>query len=166
MPEYYATFRFMSEPGDFIGQGQNNVYSSADSGFKVRVCEKNSIEFTGERDFDRWSVEFAAPKGQALKVGDYKRAIRYPFQPDHQPGFSMSGNGRGSNHSFAVFIIDAILIDEDGDLAVFWAKFAQRSEHLEAPTLLGEIYYTTRAIETPAAVGDGKHLHQVVALLA
>jgi hypothetical protein len=134
-------FLFQSEPGDFIGQGRTEEYTAADTACSVIATDRNYIRFTIERGEDRWSIEFAAPKSQRLKVGMYERATPCAFHADGEPGFTMSGNGRASNKSFGGFIIRKIRFNNSGLPVLLQAQFAQRSELTDAPTLFGELYY-------------------------
>ena len=136
-----AAFLYQSETGDYIGQGRTDEYKAANTSFTVLTTSRNEVCFTIERGDDHWNVSFAAPKGKNLRVGKYERATRLAFRNDTEPGFTMSGCGRGSNHSFAGFIIRKIRFNNDGNLVLLHMQFAQRSERPDAPTLFGELYY-------------------------
>jgi hypothetical protein len=88
-----------SEPGDYIGQGIEQLYTSDDSTiigslppgggvFAATVLQGNFDHF--------WFVEVAAIPGEPLVEGSYTGALRYPFN-DGAPGLSIAGDGRGCN---------------------------------------------------------------------
>jgi hypothetical protein len=136
-----AAFLYHSEPGEYIGQGRTGEYKAVDTLFKVSTDNRNKVRFTIDYGDDHWNIEFAAPKGQNLRVGNYGCATRCAFHLDTEPGFTMSGCGRGSNNSFAGFIIRKLRFNNHGDLVLVHMQFAQRSERTDAPTLFGELYY-------------------------
>lgn len=87
----------VSTAGDYIGQGQKMSYE--DKEITVRGNHGSvSISVGG------WNIEFAAPRGGSLGVGDYPNAKRFPFH-DESPGLSFTGHGRGSNRVGGRFVI-------------------------------------------------------------
>ncbi len=142
-----AKFSFSSKSGDFIGQGLSRSYDLNDS--KIVVCDvghvnrarTNAVRFTVERDSENWNIEFAAPKGMRLRVGEYLYATRFPFNADESPGLNMSGCGRGSSNSYGRFSVDLVRFNKAGELVLFKASFVQHSETMTAPPLEGNLYY-------------------------
>lgn len=142
-----ATFSFTSQAGDFIGQGMTRSYDLSSSQIVGRdaghaaAVKGNAVQLTVEQGGENWTIQFAAPKGQRLRVGEYLNATRFPFNEESVPGLSVSGCGRGSNQSFGHFTISRIGFNRAGGLTLFKASFVQRSEALTAPSLSGEVYY-------------------------
>jgi hypothetical protein len=121
-------FSFSSDPGDYIGGGQQTSYSPPTS----------EITLTGNNSFARvsvepatggwWDIEFAAPAGQRLRPGVYTNAERYPFNEGTHPGLSVHGMGRGCNTLTGTFTIFVLSTGEDGRLDELWANFEQHCE--------------------------------------
>ncbi|MDX6484250.1 MAG: hypothetical protein QOE95_2021, partial [Gaiellaceae bacterium] len=84
-----------SDVGDYIGQGQSYSYSTAAGDILTSTGSASVVEIgVNGYNGDWWTLDFAAPAGQALAVGTYAAANRYPFQ-GAGPGLDVSGNGRG-----------------------------------------------------------------------
>jgi HYR domain-containing protein len=138
-----GTFLYMnSEPGDYIGGGIEQLYTSADSSFSASLPEGGS-HFSAaviQGAYTHWwYVDLAAPDGQPLQVGSYTDAERYPFQSPGHPGLSIDGDGRGCNTDFGQFDVNDIQYAPSGELLVFDATFEQHCESPTAPALYGRI---------------------------
>ncbi|HEY9633305.1 MAG TPA: hypothetical protein V6D14_07860 [Coleofasciculaceae cyanobacterium] len=138
----YRTFLYYcSQPGDYIGGGQQRTLTPVDGDFIPSGSSTGgvvTIRFNGGLDW--WSADFIAPRGAKLEKGTYKGAQRYPFQSPTKPGFNFSGSGRGCNRLSAQFTIYQIVYDTDGKIKLFEASFTQRCEET-MPPLYGWIRY-------------------------
>jgi HYR domain len=136
-----GTFLYMnSEPGDFIGQGIEHLYTPEDSTIGGSFSEDGGGFFAGvvQGNFDQWwNVEFAAAPPGPLVEGSYTGALRYPFN-DGAPGLSVTGNGRGCNTLTGQFDVHEISIATTGELIVFDATFEQHCEGFD-PALFGRL---------------------------
>jgi hypothetical protein len=133
-----------SQPGDYIGQGEERLWvepSSVVDGSLVAPW----LFFGGGGGY---GVELQAPSPQALAVGSYAGATRYPFNPPGTPGLNVSGNGRGCNTLTGSFDVDELTIAPTGEVLVFQATFEQHCEGASAPALFGRIRIE-RAPPTP-----------------
>ena len=123
-----ASLTMSSDPGDYIGQGQqysystdaNDVFSASDGGNGAHIS-------VNAANGDWWYLDFAAPAGQQLAPGTYSDAIRYPFQSEG-PGLSVSGNGRGCNTLTGSFTVTEITFGPFQYLQSFAASFEQHCE--------------------------------------
>ena len=87
-----------------------------------------------------WSMEFAGPRGQAVGVGTYRNAKRYPFHDD-SPGLSFTGHGRGCNRVGGEFVVWEL--ERNGNRITRLAiDFVQRCEE-NGPPLLGRLRYNS-----------------------
>ncbi len=138
-----------SEPAEYVGQGSEVLYTSADSKiysylpeggdyFRGNVIQGNNAHW--------WYVDIAAPPGEALAVGPYIRAVRAAFRPAGSPGLDVYGDGRQCSTSNAKFDIDELTF-AFGELVVFQATFQQ-------PCGTGSLYGRIR-IEIPPPSGPG-----------
>src|SRR5437870_1665222 len=84
-----------SQPGDFVGQGEQFLFTLSDGTF-TPYNSANVVTFFFNNG-DDWTTDFAGPTTARLARGDYQNAQRYPFQPAGTPGLSVYGNGRGCN---------------------------------------------------------------------
>jgi Divergent InlB B-repeat domain len=92
-----------SEPGDYIGQGQDAIYSTANSRWSVTSSGNGRQVLVAVADAAaNWYITFAAPEGQALSVGYYGAARRSPFTMFN--GIDASGSGRGCNDETGRFV--------------------------------------------------------------
>jgi HYR domain len=136
-----GTFLYMnSEPGDFIGQGIEQLYTSDDSTINGSLPQGGGLFSASviQGNFDHfWFVEIAAPPGEPLVEGSYTGALRFPFNDD-APGLSVSGDGRGCNTLTGQFDVDEISHASTGELLVFDATFEQHCEGGD-PALFGRI---------------------------
>jgi hypothetical protein len=138
---------FYSQKGDYVGQGQRQVWTRADTAFKVAprfsAASTRTANFTVTTpDGDSWTLDFSAPAGEALHAGDYTGATRYPFQAANVPGFDISGHGRGCNQETGRFRIYEIHFDATGQVDALAADFEQHCEGFAA-ALFGAIRYNS-----------------------
>jgi hypothetical protein len=132
---------FVSDTGDFIGQGWTFLAESPASTFTVRSPLSNAIDVsfvTGEGFF--WDLALAAPQGQQLRPGVFLNATRYPFQAPAVPGLSFSGDGRGCNVLSGQFTISNLVYGSDGSVQQLRADFEQHCEGAGA-ALRGTVSY-------------------------
>jgi len=134
---------FKSEPGDYIGGGQEFVITASDATFAASTNYAGGVSvsvtnFTqGNSLF--WYLDFAAPNNQPLALGTYQGATRFPFQAPTAPGLSVYGDGRGCNTSTGSFTIRELSVDPvSSKVASFAADFEQHCEG-GAPALFGSI---------------------------
>lgn len=138
-----GSFLYMkSEPGDYIGQGAEKLYSPANNTFiegalpqggtlfHARVIKGNFAEW--------WYVDIAAPVGQPLAVGSYTGAMRAAFRPAGVPGLDVSGSGRGCNTLTGRFDVTALAFNAYGEVSLFDATFEQHCEGA-TPALFGRM---------------------------
>ncbi|NEP89167.1 MAG: hypothetical protein F6K18_21340 [Okeania sp. SIO2C2] len=156
--EYDTAFYFYSQPGDYIGGGNEQLLTPEEVDFRVTMGRNNNVSFrldniSNSQPGDRiwWNLNFAAPERSLLAPGWYDRAIRYPFQPNDRPGLSFSGNGRGCNRLGGRFNILEAAYDVNGDIKSFDAIFEQHCEDELAigPASFGRIRYNAEVESTP-----------------
>ncbi len=131
----------ISQPGDYIGQGQTYVTTNEAS---ISLSGSAATVTVGAFGF---SMAFDAPGASNLTVGVYSNATRWPFNSSG-PGLSISGNGRGCNTVCGDFRVYEISTNSSGVLQTFWATFTQRCE-CGTPQMTGEV--RVRSQLAPAA---------------
>jgi hypothetical protein len=137
-----------SQPGDYIGGGQQRVISTSEADFFVSRNFDNGVSFN-INDFARpnpkytfWYVDLAAPFNAELAVGAYELATRFPFQQQAEAGLWVAGDGRGCNSLTGRFdVLEVVYDQQSGDVLHFAADFEQHCENPSAPPLLGAIRY-------------------------
>src|SRR6266566_2318683 len=151
-----------SQAGDYIGQGEGRLITSADGTFTASRNLDNgvSVDFAGGAPGDFWSLDFAAPMGTTLVPGAYEGATRWPFQAASSPGLSVYGDGRGCNTLTGRFVVLEATYGADGKVESFAADFEQHCGSA-APALFGSIRYDAgdpacagQPDGTPCSVGD------------
>ncbi|MGZ4416169.1 MAG: HYR domain-containing protein [Gaiellaceae bacterium] len=147
-----GTFLYMnSQPGDYIGQGIEQLYTSTDSTITGLLPQGGDTFHASviQGPFTHWwYVNIAAPAGRPLAVGSYTGAFRAPFRPAGSPGLDIYGDGRGCNNLTGQFDINEVSYAPTGELLVFDATFEQHCEGGSA-ALFGRI-----RIENPAPPPD------------
>ena len=110
-PKNDTSLTMVSEPGDYIGQGQTYSFTLLDGDFSTKVGFSNavSISFNMPTFGHSWNLSFAAPNGLPLTVGTYEGAVRFPFQGPDEPGLDVSGDGRGCNTLTGSFEVKEIV---------------------------------------------------------
>jgi hypothetical protein len=76
-----------------------------------------------ERGGERWSLDLAAPRGEALHLRSYFDAERASFRTGRAPGLDVSGSGRGCNEGWGTFSIRQISTDSSGGVTMLEATF-------------------------------------------
>jgi hypothetical protein len=141
-----GTLSLSSDPGDFIGQGQNWSYSAGPDTFFSWLLYRNEVEagvdvIVHGVNGDDWRLDFSAPLGAHLTTGTYNGATRWPFEDPSQPGLAINGNGRGCNMLSGNFTVLDATYAPDGSVQTFHATFEQHCEGATA-ALRGELQLT------------------------
>jgi hypothetical protein len=134
------SFQLKGQRGDYIAGGVNRTYLNSTSTFQV-YGNTNAVHLSVSGLGDDWSVDLAAPAGEALQVGVYANATRYPFEATGQPGVAVYGDGRGCNNDYGAFVIKAIRFDPSGNVIELSAVLVQHCESPTAPALTAVIHY-------------------------
>ena len=71
-----------------------------------------------------WSLDFTAPHGRRLVIGNYGSATRYPFNSPAIPGLDVSGDGGGCNTLTGWFEVVEYQLDSNGQVAKLAPKMA------------------------------------------
>lgn len=154
-----------SDLGDYIGQGQTNIYRESDGRFSASANGSNSVNvsFSVSNYGSYWYLEFAAPTGQSLEVGTYRGASR--FSSSSAPGLQIFGSGRACNTATGEFEVKEIAYI-GSVVSSFRAAFVQHCEG-GGPALVGEVWYkATRSITSSpfsSATRNAAFSYQIVA---
>jgi hypothetical protein len=147
-PAESATLTMVSDPGDYIGQGQTWSYDTA-AGDVISATTNGSTVNVAVTGYNGtwWYLDFDAPNGQTLTAGTtYANATRYPFNGSG-PGLAIYGEGRGCNTLTGSFTVTEAVFGGPGSSYIqdFTATFEQHCEGGE-PALRG-----TLSIHNPPA---------------
>lgn len=145
---------YVSQQGDYIGQGQTKSYTDADGTFTSNHYTDAGahISFEHATNFAIWwDVDLMAPQGARLAPGTYLGATRYPFQDAADPGLNFSGSGRGCNTLSGSFEVSDVVYDWFGAVVRLAATFTQHCEN-QTPALFGTVNYQLGSVG-PATVG-------------
>jgi hypothetical protein len=147
-----TAFYFTGSSTSFVAAGQTATLTPA-AGYSFSPAL--GVHFPGDASPDYvevdvtnfpigqwWFLDFAVPQGQALAVGTYLNATRYPFELSTAPGLSFVGDGRGDNQLTGYFtILDITIVG--GQLSSFAADFTQFDENQQAWWNYGSIRYNS-----------------------
>jgi hypothetical protein len=138
-----------SQPGDYIGQGMDQTYTTTDGVFTPSVNYGNgvSVYFNGGPHW--WHLDFAAPGNAPLAVGLYEGAQRFAFHSPTNPGMEISGDGRGCNQLTGRFNVLEVEYGPGGVVQRFAATFEQHCEG-GVPALTGSIQVNSALPPPPA----------------
>ncbi len=115
----------LDSDGNYIFSG-DHTWTTADGGFAAHGSATGVVfSFTGANypTGDYWTVEFVAPANQLLIPGTYVDAQRYGFESPGNPGFDVSGDGRGADAVSAQFTVAEYDLNADGSVATLAATF-------------------------------------------
>ncbi len=138
-----TTLTFISDAGDYIGQGQTQLLEVPTSAFTAVIDGARGhliVRIEGSDGLTTlwWHLNLSAPAGQQLVPGTYASATRYPFQASTVPGLDFSGCGRGCNELSGQFTVTEAVYGDGGAVERFHATFEQHCEG-GGPALRGEI---------------------------
>lgn len=129
--------KFISTPGDYIGGGSTQTYKAP--GATVTVSgSANNVHVLVAEGSHAWTLDFAAPQGQALAIGSYANAARWPFQSPLGAGLAVSGDGRGCNTLEGWFRVLELEIDASNTVRKLAIDFEQNCE-VTMPPLYGAV---------------------------
>lgn len=137
-----AWLHFDSDSGDYIGAGNQKVWTLVESNFTV-VGSERDIRANVSGQGDMWNIEFRAPSNGTLRPGVFLNAERAPFVTGKAPGLEISGDGRGCNTLSGRFDIKEVVWNQDGEVSELDVLFEQHCEGGVA-ALRGELWVTTR----------------------
>lgn len=126
---------FISQPGDYIGQGQTYVTTNTAN---FSFSGSPNLVTVGAFGYTFW---IGGPGGANLAVGVYTNSARYPFNGS-QPGLDVFGNGRGCNTDCGAFQIFELHTNDSGQIDRVWLTFSNTCECYFAP-MTGEIRYNS-----------------------
>jgi hypothetical protein len=152
-------YRYASEPGDYIGQGQSNQYTPQDATISL-AGSSQYLTFSVSTATEFWFVNLAAPSGERLHAGTYYNAERAPFRTGRSPGIDVSGDGRGCNQVWGTFSINQIATDGAGNVTLLDATFEQHCESETAPALHGVVLYRARPLSFAYDSDPGDYIGQ------
>jgi hypothetical protein len=135
-------FYFESTPGDYIGQGRTDLYTTATSTLTPDWFE-NSFEFFVNRSSpsSNWIIRFDGRSNQPqLAPGLYEDVQRWGGHNPAKGGLDMFGEGRGCNTLSGAFAVDEITYNGP-QLVSIAIRFVQRCEET-GPPLYGAIRWS------------------------
>jgi Calx-beta domain-containing protein len=154
IPRTFLTLN--SQPGDYIGQGQQYSFTPADGTFTIIPTYANGIEMVF-RSFDGtqfWELMVGPGGTQKLLHSVYEGATEYEFQSQPMPWIEFFGDGRGCDRDRGRFLISDLSFTATGDVARFAADFEQHCEGA-APALYGSLRYQSSVTAIPrVSVGN------------
>jgi hypothetical protein len=130
----------ISQPGDFVGQGQSYSYVQSTTTFRQAWGVGTDIAV------DTWTVQLGAPKGGRVQVGTYTGATSSLV--GNNPYISITGTGHGCNTSTGSFTVLAVTYDQSGFLLSLHATFQQACLGATAG-LSGEVFFFAPPVVIP-----------------
>ncbi len=125
----------VSEPGDFVGQGQTLSFDNVGA---IKSIDDSLVSIFFDSPGHSGSLYLQAPSGQKLTPGVYEGAVRAFIMPS-QPGLELTLDGRGCNTISGRFEVQEAVYGPYNYLERFRGHFEQHCEGA-TPALLGEIF--------------------------
>jgi hypothetical protein len=133
-----------SDPGDFIGGGENVFFTPADGPFNAQASGTTFVNasFFGPGNAF-WFLNFGAPQGQSLALGTYTGVTNSAIT--NGPTMDIVGNGRGCDTITGQFTVLELTYNADGSLASLDVAFEQHCEGV-TPALRGEFRFNAHPV--------------------
>ncbi len=147
-------FFFMGSGASWISEGRTELLLPEDGWTITPKVDRNGevvsfrIENPKQKEF--WSLDFAAPKGTRMGVGQFDGATRYPFQRQTDPGLDFSGCHRGNNRLTGQFKVLEVTIRHDKVIS-FAADFSQYDETSVERWSTGSLRFNSNKMYTSPA---------------
>lgn len=139
-----TSLSLFSDPGDFVGGGQNAFFTPADGSFSTQVSANGnviSVNFVGQQPGVFWNLQFAACCGSPLTLLGFYFGETLSTRPSFDAGMLISGDGRScdrlTNSSFDVLQLS---FNPDGSVASLDITFEQFCDG-STSALTGEIRF-------------------------
>jgi hypothetical protein len=135
---------YLSQPGDYIGQGVEVTFTGADGTFTASSNFSNGaqVRFVTPGFTHFWTLNLAAANNVLLQPGAHEDAQRWPFHAAGHPGLDFSGDGRGCNSLTGRFDVLELVRDAAGIITQLAANFEQHCEG-GLPALFGQVRYNS-----------------------
>lgn len=151
----YSAIVVDSEPGDFIGQGQNSFLDVDDVEFFVPSNWQDRV-YVSANGAEYWNFRFRAPFDERLTPGNYESAYKISG-PTSFPGMDVSGHHRSCLNLHGRFVVHEVEWRQDGTLDALAVDFLQHCGY-QGPTARGSLRYNSvvplRPREPNAAAGQ------------
>jgi Putative Ig domain len=138
----YTALSMSSDPGDWVGQGQNYLYRQIDGNFSANNFLLNSVNLFFSNASHDWGLSFDSPSGTIMGTGTYFGATRSVSAAN--PGIDIGGDGRGCNGTTGIFEVKEVTF-VNGNMTAYRGTFLQHCDG--GPALRGEVWFNSpRAI--------------------
>src|SRR3954468_6332677 len=128
-----------SDSGDYIGGGTQRVFTPGNGSVTASGSGGElGVGVSGGPTGAGFTMEFAAPPGEALGPGVYVDAERAPFRTAGHPGIDISGDGRGCNEDGGLFEVKDLVWGANNTVARLWLIYEEHCEGGTAATF-GEV---------------------------
>ncbi|HVM26581.1 MAG TPA: choice-of-anchor D domain-containing protein, partial [Mycobacteriales bacterium] len=144
----------MVSEGEYVGAGLSQLFHPGNGSVTAAgSAGAVSVSVSGGTHGKSFSLEFAAPPGEALQVGTYTGVQRSAFREAGRPGIDISGDGRGCNRQAGRFTVFDIAFVGD-TLDRLHLVYEQHCEGGEA-ALFGEVRWRAAGGDAQALVAPG-----------
>lgn len=121
---------FESQAGDFVGRGEQHLWTATNSRIQMINRYDKILELAGEGETSVGGYFFFPSSLGEWRAGFYPNATRTNWMlntllPTPGPGLDFSTDGRGCNETTGWISLDSVSHDPDGSLAAFELRFEQ-----------------------------------------
>lgn len=150
-PEPRQEAQFVSQPGDWIGQGEDQTFPIAYPFGDPNRQNPNRWELATTSDSTDFEVDLGGANNAPLALGTYADADRCAGGSADSPCFDLFGESRGCNTESSSFTIYDLSYDSLGMLKSFAAEFIDHCDG-DAPALYGAIRWNSNVAMPPRFV--------------
>lgn len=137
-----------SQPGDYIGGGQYQKFTTSDGTFSAQSAGRGGVEFSFQGGSSWWYLYFGPPDADKFVRAEYEGIQRFAFHSPGKPGMDVYGDGRGCNIDTGRFLLTDIAIAPDGTIQRLAIDFEQHCEGAK-PALYGSVRFNSEVSTVP-----------------
>ncbi|MET7868440.1 hypothetical protein [Streptomyces cyaneofuscatus] len=135
------SFSFTSDADNPVGNGRTATLTEPEYEFLSSISDPSDYWLTVYHLDELYSVQFAPPRGEVLRKGTYKNAVRATWREGRQPGIDIAGE-RGCQEKFGSFTVHSIKVNADGRVTAIDVSFVQHCWTKDGPLFKGRLTYT------------------------
>jgi hypothetical protein len=137
-----------SQPGDYVGQGQYQVFTPSDGTFSAQSAGRGGVVVSFQSNTSWWYLYFGPPDADKFVRSEYEGIQRFAFHSPSKPGMDVFGDGRGCDTDTGRFLLSDIAIAPDGTIERVAIDFEQHCEG-NTPALYGSIRFNSAVSAVP-----------------
>lgn len=149
-----STISYVSEPGDWVGQGGSDSFTPADSEIRLNGDAHQTSVFVSRGGRALVLAQISAAPGRRLSPGIYEGATRASFNVGNATGIAVSVFPFSCNQVFGRLVINQLFFDSADQPLLLDADLEQHCEAANAPELRTHVFVNNLADANPPSASD------------